>query len=136
MCNRKPSFGYLRTNTVSSFRMLTEFVLADRTTICQEGCQAVLKVYSHPFLPTLKLRSVQLYAVNRSSLHYSQRPHHARADSDSFCLPAIFSSWSIRQRTKHHSQKGDGEKSHPAFASKGGEGTKHSFLTVTVFSAR
>ncbi|MBR6841233.1 MAG: hypothetical protein IKM77_02890 [Prevotella sp.] len=32
-------------------------------------------------------------------------------------------------------QKGDGEKSSPAFASKGEEGTKHSFLTVTVFPA-
>ena len=29
----------------------------------------------------------------------------------------------------------DSEKSSPAFASKGGEGTKHSFLTVTVFPA-
>jgi hypothetical protein len=37
---------------------------------------------------------------------------------------------------KAHLQKGGGEKIPPAFASKGGEGTKHSFLTVTVFSAR
>ena len=38
-------------------------------------------------------------------------------------------------KKKSHLQKGDGEKSSPAFASKGEEGTKHSFLTVTVFPA-
>jgi hypothetical protein len=38
-------------------------------------------------------------------------------------------------KKKAHLQKGGGEKIPPAFASKGGEGTKHSFLTFTGFSA-
>jgi hypothetical protein len=38
-------------------------------------------------------------------------------------------------KEKAHLQKGGGEKIPPAFASKGGEGTKHSFLTFTGFSA-